>query len=348
MRRPVSRRRLLNTLAGTSVLAVGGSGQAAAATAPASTRGAREAIQVIRSAPGARTRALQGRRVLFGAWEPGPANAIDALEKSLGRPTDIVHWYVGWGAEDSGLDVARARKVAERGSIPMITWEPWDYRQGGPIQPRFRLSRIAAGDFDPYIRDWARAARDFGEPILLRFAHEMNAKAYPWSVGVNNNKPRHYVAAWRRVVKIFRDEGADNVDFVWCPNVPSPGAPTLASCFPGDAYVDVVGMDGYNAGTAADWGGWLTFSEVFGGLYAGVRKISKRPVIVAETGCAEQGGSKPDWLANAFLKHLPDDFPAVRAVVWYNESREANWRLDSSTATMRRARNVFTSGQFRA
>ena len=324
---PISRRAVLGTLT-----AVGVASQSAG--------GLTEAAPSFASLPDA-----SRRRVLFGAWEPGGDAEVHALERRLGRKLDVVHWYQGWGVEDSAFDLARARATASRGAIPMITWEPWDYRRG-PIQPRFQLRHIASGRFDGYIRSWARSVREFGKPVWLRFAHEMNGRAYPWSVGVNQNRAGDYVRAWRHVVKIFRQVGADNATFIWCPVVPSPGSASLSRCFPGDRYVDLVGMDGYNAGTAADWGGWLGFSEVFGGLYQRVRRLSRRPVIIAETGCAEQGGSKPDWINHAFLRALPKHFPAVRAVVWYDEHREANWRLDSTPATLRTARNVFTSGVF--
>jgi len=176
----------------------------------------------------------------------------------------------------------------------------------------------------------------------------MNGKAYPWSVGVNGNLASDYVAAWRHVVNVIRDEGASDVSFVWSPLVPSPGSAPLADCFPGDDYVDLVGMDGYNAGTAADWGGWLTLTQVFGDLYDEVTRLSGRAVIIAETGCAEEGGSKSRWLMESFLHELPARFPAVTAVVWFNEQREANWRLDSHVSTLETARAVFTSGPFAA
>ena len=285
------------------------------------------------------------RRVLLGAWVPGPDDATLDLERRLGRRLDVVHWFQGWGVEDSAFDIDRARAVARRGAVPMVTWEPWDYRRGRD-QPRFELRRIAAGRHDHYVRSWARSMRRFGKPVWLRFAHEMNGTAYPWSVGVNHNSARDYVRAWRHVVRLFRQEGAHNVRFVWCPVAAGPGSTPVGRCFPGDRFVDLVGMDGYNAGTAADWGGWLSFSEVFGDLYRRVRRLSNRPVVVAETGCAEEGGSKPDWIRHAFLHQLPRRFPGVHAVVWYDERREADWRLESSTAALRAARDAFTSGTF--
>jgi beta-mannanase len=286
-----------------------------------------------------------GRRALLGSWDPGSLEGIAALEADLGRSLDIVHFFQGWGVEDNRFDADRAAAIVARGAEPMVTWEPWDYRRGTD-QPEYRLRRIVAGDHDDYIRQWGRDLRDFGHEVLLRFAHEMNHDAYPWGVGVQGNTGRDYVRAWRRVVRLVRAEGATNVRFVWCPVAPYPGSPGLRGCFPGDRFVDVVGMDGYNAGTAADWGGWLSFTEIFGPLYRRVRRLSDRPVMVCETGCAEEGGNKARWITRAFQRELPQRFPAVTAVVWFNERREADWRLDSSPATLEAARVAFRTSGF--
>ncbi len=340
MPQPLSRRLLL-TLAGGGLvpLAAGAAAQEAAAMRPARAA-AGLPVTATTAAPVARR-----QRVRFGAWQPGPSDAYQALEKDLGRKLDIVHWYQGWGDDDPRFDVARARAVRARGARPMVTWEPWDYRLGRD-QPRFRLRHIAEGRFDSLLRSWARSLRGYGHPVLLRLAHEMNATAYPWSVGVNGNTAKDYVAAWRHVVRLMRRHGATNVSFVWCPVVPYAGTAPLARCFPGDRFVDVVGMDGYNAGTAADWGGWLSLPEIFGRLYTQVTRLSSRPVMIAEVGCAEEGGNKAKWLEYAFVHALPRQFPRVTAVVWFNETREADWRLESSPTSLSAARTVFRSGRF--
>ena len=283
--------------------------------------------------------------VQFGAWVPGGAEAARVLEKELGRPLDIEHWYQGWGAEHNNFDIDRALQVSARGAIPLVTWEPWDYR-AGLDQPEYALRHIADGQFDGYIRTTAQEMRDTGGIVWLRFAHEMNRPSYPWSIGVNGNTPGDYVKAWRHVVKIFRAERSSNVQFVWCPDRPNLESVNVRWCFPGDRYLSLVGMDGYNGGTALDWGGWLSFEDVFGPLYDSVRRISRRPIIIAETGSVEQGGDKPSWIHDGMTHDLPNKFSAVQAVVWFNEAREADWRLESSDGSMSTARQVFTSGAF--
>ena len=279
--------------------------------------------------------------VLFGAWEPGPQEAVDALERSVGRPLDIVHWYQGWGAEVQAFDQQRAMATVRRNAMPLVTWEPWDYRQGTE-QPYFRLRNIREGRFDPFLRTWARTLREFGRPIWLRFAHEMNGKSYPWSVGVNQNGAADYVAAWRHVVDIVREEGAAIS--------PSCGhrssrLPTLRRSLNASRVTTMSMSSAWTGITreAPQIGAAGSVSARYSAISTTKSGIFKSgPIIIAEVGCAEEGGDKRKWLADSFLRELPQRFPAVSAVVWFNERREADWRLDSNQATLQTAPVVFS------
>jgi hypothetical protein len=283
------------------------------------------------------------RDVRFGAWQPGGQQQFRALEQRLGRRLDIEHWYYGWG-EDApyrNFDLARAEAATRRGTIPMVTWEPWDYRLGRN-QPSYSLRNIIQGKFDAYIRENAQAMEEVHGPVWLRFAHEMNSPTYPWSVGVNGNTGEQYVEAWRRVVRIFRSQGATNVKFVWAPNSPSPTDPPMRTLYPGDKWVDYAAFDSYN------WGGsrWTSPRATLDWVYRQVRAVSKRPVIITETGSASSGGSKARWiraLGPTLIRHLP----AVRGLVWFNEDKDRDWRLDSSPASLAAARETFTRAPFR-
>lgn len=266
-----------------------------------------------------------------GPWKP---EAWDRFIRLVGRPPAILMWYQGWGAEEPDLRPDFLDRAYGLRAIPMVTWEPWDYRLGGPNQPRFSLANIVAGHFDEYIRRWARASRAYGRPYLLRFAHEMNTPNYPWGCGVNGNRPEEYVEVWRRLRLIFAEEGASQVKWIWSPNVDYPGACPLEAFFPGDQYVDWVGMDGYNGGTALPWGGWLSFSQIFGPTYQRLSALSNRPIMVSETASVEQGGDKAAWIRSAFLSEIPSHFPRIRAVVWFHARKEADWRVNSSTTAL--------------
>jgi beta-mannanase len=197
-------------------------------------------------------------------------------------------------------------------------------------QPAYRLSAIANGAYDAYVRRWASQIKAWGKPLMLRFAHEMNGNWYPWAEGVNGNAAGQYVAAYRRVVGTFRAAGVTNVTWVWSPNVAFPGSVPIARLFPGAAYVDWTGLDGYNWGTAAA-SGWQSFEQVFGASITQVRALSAKPLMLAEIGSAEQGGDKAAWITDFFARLAAR--PEVRGFVWFNHDKEADWRVQSSDAS---------------
>jgi beta-mannanase len=252
---------------------------------------------------------------------------LDAYTGSAGgkRPA-VVMDYRDW-AHNPDFPADFANLVAGRGAIPMLTWEPWDYA-AGVDQPAYRLSTISAGAHDALIRRWAGQVKAWGRPLVLRFAHEMNGNWYPWAESVNGNRAGQYAAAYRRVVTLFRSAGVTNVTWVWSPNVSYPGSTALGGLFPGDGYVDWTALDGYNWGSTAA-SGWQSFEQVFGPSIAQVRALSARPLMLAEIGCAEQGGDKAAWIADYFTRLAAR--PEIRGFVWFNHDKEADWRIQSST-----------------
>jgi beta-mannanase len=204
----------------------------------------------------------------------------------------------------------------------MVTWEPWLYTDpAGTDQLEYQLSKIINGDFDAYIKRWADDSKSWGHPYFLRFAAEMNGDWFPWSEQVNGNEPGEYVRAWRHVHTIFANEGVTNVTWVWSPNIEYDGSTPLEELYPGDDYVDWLGMDGYNWGTvphrartaslegtntnrSATVTGWQTFSQVFTQTYTHITALSTKPLMVAETASAEQGGSKANWDMAQILREL--------------------------------------------
>lgn len=128
----------------------------------------------------------------------------------------------------------------------------------------------------------------------------------------------------------FTAAGADNVRWVWAPNVADGPYPPMETFYPGDGYVDWVGLDGYN------WGGtqWRTFAQTFGPSYNTLTALTGKPIIITEFASAENGGNKAAWVKDALQTQVPATFPRVRAVMWFNFNKERDWRVDSSVASL--------------
>jgi len=295
-----------------------------------------------------------GRPLIFGVYRselPGDLRAIAAYERATGKRIGIVHWYAKWGAWKRDFSRLDLETAAGRGYLPMITWEPW---AAVPGDPQWSLQRaILSGRNDSYIRSWARGMAAYGQPVLLRFAHEMHDMTYPWAVGVNGNTEEDFLAAWRHVRRIFDAEGASNVQWVWNPNVlgEEPAAIHLAkyrALYPGDDLVDWVGLDIYNTGPALDWGAprWRSFFEIFDPPYEAATTVSTKPLIIAELASTEIGGAKDEWIRQAFEHSLALRYPRLRAVVWFDQPKEQPWHLTSSNPAFEAFVSVFRQSIF--
>lgn len=275
-------------------------------------------------------------------WDPA---RLASFEAQAGKGVSIVHWGQAWWHDGAyqPFYASDFEGVRAHGAIPLLDWASWDYCCG-PDQPQFSLASIIRGDHDPYIREWATGARDWGHPLFLRFNWEMNGWwRFPWSERLNGNQPGEFVRAWRHVHDLFASAGATNVTWVWCPNVINSGTTPLASLYPGDDYVDWVGMDGYNWGDEYD-NDWQTFAEIFAPTYAALRQLAPdKPIMLPEIASVEQGGDKAAWIRNALGPELPARFPAIKAVVWFEWDDGVpalTWSIRSSAATAVAFRDV--------
>ena len=295
-------------------------------------------------------------RILWGAYIDGEAygpgrfgppwdmSSLATFEAHAGKGASIVHYGQFWksGGDMQPFYPGDHQAIRDHGSIPLLDWNPWDSGAGGsPSQPQFALARIIAGDYDDYITEWATGARDWGHPFFLRFAHEMNGDWYPWSEDANGNSPGQYVAAWRHVHDIFTEVGATNVTWVWSPSTTYPGSIALSGLYPGDAYVDWVGIDAYNWGANPDRDGWQSFAQVVTPTYDELGAIAPgKPVMLPEVGSSELGGSKAAWITDA-LTTIPIAFPRIRAVVWFNWDGDG---MDLTIESSESARSAFATG----
>ncbi|HSK50803.1 MAG TPA: glycosyl hydrolase [Solirubrobacterales bacterium] len=277
---------------------------------------------------------------------PGSGQVLDDYVNLVGQKPAIVMWYRS--LDRPLMYSSEIANLSARGQTPMVSLEPVD-ATGADIP----LSRIAAGEYDNYLRQAAAVARSWDGRILIRFAYEMNLSpgaGIPWGGGQGafaGNTAADYVAAWRHAVGIFRAEGATNAEWVWAPNIDDGGLP-FSQYFPGDEWVDAVGLDGYNWGSAfaATGHSWLSVADTFSSSYATLTQLSSKPVMITEIGSAEVGGDKAEWILRGFLDEIPRLFPRVSAVVWFNVRKEADWRVDSSPAALAAFRTVAASSLY--
>ena len=285
-----------------------------------------------------------GARVGGAPYGPGFGDApfdprsLSLFEQHAGKGVSLLLWGQPWfiDGQPQPFDTASFEAVRLHGTLPILDWSPWDLGAGGAAdQPDFQLSDVISGRYDAYIRQWATAAAAWGHPFFLRFCHEMNGTWYPWSEDANGNSRGQFVQAWRHVHDIFQSAGADNVTWLWSVNeIESYDGIPMAELYPGPAYVDWTGLSGYNWGNGARGDIWRSFAGAFRKSYAKVLAVAPgKPLMIAETGSSEKGGSKAAWIRDALDVQLPQTFPAVKGLVWWNR---ADGRLRLAHRDLRR------------
>ncbi|MGY0005400.1 glycoside hydrolase family 26 protein [Micromonospora sp. I033] len=286
-----------------------------------------------------------GKAFIGVMTDKGPHDfaVLDSFTAAAKQQPQVMLFSASWNVD--AFDRTLFDRISSRGMLPMLGWEPWDHRvdkaareKNLPVrqideirsnQPAYRLSRITAGDFDPYLRSWAQGIRSLGYPVAIRLAHEMNGDWYPWSEASNGNRPGEYVAAWRHVHDLFRAAGVTNVTWVWSPNARwDASQPKLSGWYPGDHYVDWVGVTGYyGIGAYTDY---RSFDSIFGPTITEIRGFSGKPLVITETGASDATGRKAEWITDAF-RALPRH-PDIIGLIWFEVDKELDWRIVSSPA----------------
>ncbi|MEV6976659.1 glycosyl hydrolase [Kitasatospora sp. NPDC093806] len=273
--------------------------------------------------------AFMGVMTKAGPYDLTP---VDEFTTAVKQQPGVLEFSVGWW--DRRFDRRIFDTVAERGIMPMVAWEPWDFHKESKVdkqrgeQPDYALRRIIGGEFDGYIKQWAEGVKSLGYPVALRFAHEMNGYWYPWAEQANGNQRGQYAQAWRHVHDLFKQAGADQVVWVWSPNVDYENATPLDSLYPGDDYVDWIGLSGYYGTVGLEK--YASFDQIFEPTLKKLRAFSQKPVVITETAATDSSGQKARWITEMFTQ-LPEH-PDIIGLIWYEAVKEVDWRVTASGA----------------
>lgn len=292
---------------------------------------------------------------LFGLYttqSPFDYGEFNGVQAGVNRNADIAGYFQSW---DTDFRPDAVQNAWSRGQIPLLTWE--SQGQVGAITadwPEYSLSSIIDGNHDEYLRKYARDITATGLPLVLRFNHEMNGTWYPWSEvrgwdgkSINGNKKGQYVQMWRHVHDIFEAEGANEyVAWLWAPNRVNkiPSQPDPAAFYPGDEYVDWIGMSGYYRPGDPE----ATFDDTYGKTLPLLRAAApNKPIFLAEIGATEEGGHKAEWITSFFEALARPENADINGFGWFSlavtsggegDGRTTNdWRLDSSAPSLRAA-----------
>ncbi len=287
---------------------------------------------------------------------------LENIKEDTGVSPGFVVFFLQWPPaeepEDGVFPLESLEAIWNSGAVPCMTWEPMYYRDGQEIA--VLEAEIIGGRYDSYLLSFAQQAKAWTRPFIIRFAHEMNIERYHWGTGKETfgpESPEVYKRIYRYIVDLFNEAGADNVSWAFCPNaesVPSPVHDPAASWnraanyYPGGAYVDILGMDGYNWGLTFTKGKdgwdsrWKSFREIFDQIRHELMELApKKPLIVFETSSVDRGGDRRLWISKAF--ETVQDWH-LNGLIWFQTEKEQDWRLGREDLSVPEAASFLKTG----
>ncbi len=294
----------------------------------------------------AKLRSLSERQILFGhhdanayghSWE-GERGRSDVKDVCGSHPAVFGHDFISITRSDSpevqkrNEDELRVRiqEVRRCNGVNTITWHFCNPADSGsfywPESPYASLPELLPGGklherYREILTTIARFAvsckADDGKliPMLFRPFHEYDGDWFWWGVPAHATA-EEFKAVWRYTVEYLRDTlQVHNFIYVISPDCRFDTKEEYLSCYPGDEYVDMVGMDDYwdlrpDGGSEADFLKKLT-------ILSEVAEEHRKLAALTETGV--EGIPDPDWWTGTLLRLLQTrNFRLSYAMVWRN------------------------------
>ncbi|ANH09209.1 glycoside hydrolase family 26 protein [Shinella sp. HZN7] len=253
---------------------------------------------------------ISASSLTLGAYDPHGDFANDSNSR-------IEHLFLPWEDVDLATLAAADDYARARGRSLLITVEPWSWARDWRVSPDDLLKGILAGEYDSNMADICSAAAKLKSPVTIRWAQEMDDRSgqFTWAFW----KPEGYVKAYRHVVDVCR-KSLPEAQYMWSPK----GDPGLEAYYPGDGYVDVVGLSvfAYQPYDALEVGRDTTFVERAKPGYDRAAGFGK-PIVIAELGYEGSSDYVRAWATDVGKPH--EEFPALTAVVYFNDLEVYPW-----------------------
>ncbi len=264
---------------------------------------------------------------------------VSVYERHVGKKVAWVYFSHNW-FNGRSFPMKTAKWIEKRGSIPFIRLMLRSSTEQGSKEELYTLQAIIDGKFDQDLKRWGHRAKEFGKPLMVEYGTECNGDWFQWNgrwhgggktdgFGDPNKPdgPERFVAAFRHIVQIIQQEGADNITWVFHIDVndwPDKKWNRFENYYPGNDVVDWIAISAYGPQTPMESES-DSFRKMVDQAYQRIEKLSfSKPVIIAEFGCAAGSPvTTPEtWASKALDDILTNRWPKVIGFSWWNERWE--------------------------
>lgn len=236
----------------------------------------------------------------------------------------------GWYAQitgskfDGGQLLAKKDDIVKSGAVFIAS-----------VMPSVPFSQVTA-DVAKQVAAVMKQFTDAGVEVWLRFGHEMN---YYVQDGTYHGTAPEFVTAWKNIYDA-NCKGSAKVKCFWSPNQEG-DVKKLQAWWPGQEYVDLVGIDCY-ARDGQNMDGSAVFEQFYGNFYDTFSKPYNLPFVIGETGA-------PPALKEGWLKQLVSQdrtkYPNYISMSWFEYDKEADMRIVmTDDATLQQTKKILLAG----
>ncbi len=270
---------------------------------------------------------------------------LRSFEDTVGKTAAWVYFSDNW-YRSRRFPVETAAWIRQAGSLPFVRLMLRSSAEQDQAEPTFTLQNIIAGKFDTDLQAWCASARDFGTPLLAEYGTEVNGEWFSWNGKWNGggktdgygdpnqpDGPERFKDAYRHIIRICREAGAKNITWVFHVNDgdwPQADWNRLENYYPGDEWIDWIGVSDYGAQTPQD-DYWEGFRQGMDETYPRLDALTAdKPIALLEFGVTKNNplGDQAEWARQALTDITSFRYPRLIGFSWWNEW----WQNDDNPA----------------
>ena len=207
---------------------------------------------------------------------------------------------------------------------PLTDGDSWDVKN----EENAVASVLPGGQNHNKFLRWLQSAADFFNslktedgtkiPIVFRPWHEHTGSWFWW--GKDLCATEEYKQLWKMTVEFFRGKGVNNLLYAYSPDIQGPGQIYMER-YPGDEYVDILGLDGYHRDNEAGIESFQNSLNTILSFMTNEGEKRNKPIALTETGL--EAIPIANWWTGVLLP-IVDKYPISYVMVWRNAREREN------------------------
>ncbi len=254
-------------------------------------------------------------QLTWGIYEPNAPvsfQKLQAIENYINYKFPFIVDYQNFELSPNPNNIKNIlNKTTKEGKILELSMQTTSYEQ---------VYDILDGKYDPYIEAYTTAIKNAGAPVLMRLCNEMNGDWCSYCALHYSKDTTLFQEMYRYIYGKFEDTGANSYT-LWVFNPNEKSFPDFkwnhsTLYYPGNEYVDIIGLTGYNTGTYYPDESWRSFDDIYQPIYKTATEMFEQPLMITEFASSSVGGNKVQWIKDMFQSIQKYD--RIKVAIWWS------------------------------